>query len=113
MAKCCDITAGQLKRRIILHRLQTVPDGSGGVKTAWTQVAQPWAKIKPKSGSEKLHADRLDATGLATVIIRYREDITESDKMVYKGEDYQIRSIIDIEEMHQWLELTVERGVAQ
>lgn len=111
--KCCDITAGMLKRRVSLQRKTDTPDGSGGVTVAWTQYAQPYAMIKPKQGSEKLHADRLDATGLSTVLMRYRSDVLESDKLVFRGKDYQIRSIVNIEEADRFLELTIERGVAQ
>lgn len=111
--KCCDITPGMMKRRVSLQRKGDTPDGAGGVTVAWTQYAQPWASIKPKQGSEKLHSDRLDATGLSIVVMRYRDDVIESDKLVYRGKDYQIRSIVNIEEADRFLELTIERGVAQ
>lgn len=111
--KCCDITIGDLKRRITIQQQTKVRDGMGGYEDGWAQVAQPWAKISPKSGSEKLRADKLNADGLSTVIIRYRSDLNESMRVVYRGNNYQIRSIINIEEADRFLELTIERNRAQ
>ena len=111
--KCCEIIPGKLTRKIAINAQVTAPDGQGGVTVTWSNVANPYACIKPTSGNEKLHSDRLNAEGLATVIIRYRTNIDERMKVTYQGRDYQIRSIVDIEEMHEWLELVIERGVAQ
>jgi len=111
--KCCDITAGQLNRKITISQSVLVDDGYGGDTETWTTVVTPWAFIKPKSGGEKMHSQRLDATGMASVFIRYRDDIDETMKVTYAGKDYQIRSIVDIEEAHIWMELLIERGVAQ
>ena len=111
--KCCDITAGQLNRKITISEPVLADDGYGGDDETWSTVYTPWARIKPKSGGEKMHAQRLDATGLASIVIRYRAGLSETMKVTYAGKDYQIRSIIDIEEAHKWIELLVERGVAQ
>ena len=111
--KCCDITAGQLNIKTQIYRLIKVPDGAGGYTQDWELVFSPWARVKPKSGSEKLHSQRLNATGLASVVIRYSAGINETMKIFFKGRDHNIRSVVNIEEADEWLELLVERGVAQ
>lgn len=110
--KCCDIVAGQLNRKVEIYRLVRTSDGQGGETEAPSLVASPWARLTPKSGSEKVHADRLDAHGLSSVVIRYRDDLDESMYLVYRSRNYQIRSIINVEEADEWTELTIERGVA-
>jgi len=55
----------------------------------------------------------LDAQGLSSVVMRYRADIVETDKLVFEGQEFQIRSIINVEEMNRFTELLIERGVAQ
>lgn len=111
--KCCDLTSGMLRTTGSLQRLERAPNGSGGFDDTWTEYATPRMKVVPMSGGEKLHSNRLDATGMARVYMRYRSDIVESDKLTIEGNDHQIRSIVDIELRHKWLELMIERGVAQ
>ena len=73
----------------------------------------PYAHIKPMSGRELVNADKLDALAVSRFVIRYRSDLRESDRVNYRGTRYNIRSIVNINEQDQWLEITAERGVAQ
>ena len=111
--KCCDIISGMLNRKIEFQRQVTAPTSSGGETVAWSTYANAWAHIKPMTGSEKLKFDRLGFEQMMKVIIRYRGDLTTLDKVVYRSEQYQIRSIVNIEEADQWLEIMMEKGVAQ
>lgn len=111
--KCCDIAIGDLRHKVSLQRKSLTSDGVGGSVVAWTEYATPYAKIKPKSGGEKIYLNRLNASGLSTVVMRYRDDVQESDKLVFRGDEYQIRSVINVEERDRYTELTIERGVAQ
>ena len=111
--KCCDIAVGDFRHKVSLQRKDIVSDGVGGSTVAWTEYATPWTKITPKTGGEKVYLNRLNASGLSTVVMRYRSDISESDKLVYRGNEFQIRSIINVEERDRYTELTIERGVAQ
>ena len=111
--KCCTIKSGELRHQVSLQRKQNNSDGVGGSIITWSEYATPWCKISPKSGGEKLYLGRLDAQGLSSVVMRYRADIVESDKLVFKDQEFQIRSIINVEEMNRFTELLIERGVAQ
>ena len=111
--KCCDITAGQLNIKTQIYSPAETSNGQGGFTKSWVLLVSPWARVKPKSGSEKLHSQRLNAHGLASMIIRHREDLNESMKVVVRGRDHQVRSIVNIEEADEWIELIIERGVPQ
>ena len=111
--KCCDIKVGDLRHRVSIQRKTRAPDGVGGSIVTWVQYATPWCKITPKTGSERIYLDRLNAQGLSTVIMRYRADMSEKDKLVFRGNEYQIRSIINIEERNRYSELVIEKGQAQ
>lgn len=115
MTKCCDVTIADLRWQIQIQNKEPTgaTDPMGGVIVDWVTVATPWAKMKPMTGTEQYRADKLNAVGITQVIIRYRSGLNEAMKVVYKGEDYQIRSIIDMEEKRQWLELMIEKGVSQ
>jgi SPP1 family predicted phage head-tail adaptor len=111
--KCCQITTGMLNRKIELQQLVKTPTATGGFTQSWVSVATLWAKIKNTSGSELLHADQLGATSFSDFIIRYRANINELMKIVYRGIDYQVRHINNIEEADLWLIVKAEKGVSQ
>lgn len=111
--KCCDITPSDLKHKIQIYRLAEVADSLGGFTTSWILHKTKWAKVKPMSGRELIHADKIDATAASTFTVRFDADILESDKIAFKGDDYNIRSIVNIDEGDRFLSILGERGVAQ
>lgn len=111
--KCCDITVGMLNRRISIERLQLTPDTLGGFTEVWQPLSQPWAFIKPMSGRELLSADKIEATAVSRFVIRYNKNLLESDRVLYRGVYYNIRSLVNIDELDEYTEITAERGVAQ
>lgn len=111
--KCCDLYPGMLNKRIIIQRKTLTPDSLGGFTEVWSQIANPWAHIKPMSGRELIHADKIDATAVSRFIIRYNPNLLESDRVLYRGTYYNIRSLINVDEKDEYTEVTAERGVAQ
>ena len=110
---CCDIYPGLLNRRISIERKTLTADSLGGFTEEWQPLAQPWAHIKPMSGRELIHADKIDATAVSRFVIRFNANLREDDRILYRGVYYNIRSLINIEERDQYTEITAERGVAQ
>ena len=111
--KCCQIKPSDLNRKATLQNLVKTPTATGGFTSVWVDVADVWAKIKNASGSEMLHADQLGATAFSDFTIRYRSNINEIMRLVYRGTNYQIRHINNIEEADLWLVVKAERGVSQ
>lgn len=113
--KCCDITPAMLKRKVSIQEKQTTTDQFGGESVAWVEVDTPWCMLKPLNGRERVYADRLNATGDTILTMRYKSPLgfDESAKVVYRGTEYQIRSIINLEEADRWLQLVLEKGVVQ
>lgn len=111
--KCCDIKIGDLNRKIMINTLNETDDGQGGQTITPVLLAEPWVKMTPMKGREKVQSDRLTTEQLTQVLMRYRSDVTEKQQVVYKGEEYQIRSVVNIEEADEWLELMIERVAAQ
>ncbi len=110
---CCDITVGQLNRKVDLYKIVKESTPTGGFTQSWVKVTTLWAKIKNASGTELLRADKLGATAYSDFTIRYRSNIDETMKLVYRGTDYQIRHINNVEEADKWMIVKAERGVAQ
>ena len=111
--KCCDLYAGKLIHKITIERETAVPDGYGGSTDTWSTHKSLKAFIKPISGRERLHSQRLEASMSHKVFIRFSGDIIASDRVNYNGRFFQIRAIVNIEERNKWIELTCEEGVAQ
>tara|TARA_R110000744_G_scaffold106775_1_gene203156 strand:+ start:3311 stop:3649 length:339 start_codon:yes stop_codon:yes gene_type:complete len=111
--KCCDIYAGKLRSAIAIERLTLGTDAIGGNSQSWATNKSLKAFIKPMSGGEYLHSQRLEARLSHRIYIRYTADILNTDRVVYNGRNFQIRAIINIEERNKWIELHCEEGVAQ
>ena len=110
--KCCDVTAGKLKNRIQLQELIIVEDGAGGNTRTWKTIQSVWAMLRQTSGSERYQNDRLTAIANFRATIRYRDDISPVNRIVFQGKAYQIRSVDNVEFENKWLDLTLENGVA-
>lgn len=112
---CCDITLGDLNRKIQIFALDESRAPTGGYSTTWTLLMSVWAKISAKQGREISHGDQLDAIATSEFTIRYRADLVgnESAKITYKGVDYQIRSIVNVDEADEWMTIRAVRGDVQ
>ena len=123
--KCCDIHAGQLRALIKIERKVRTPDGMGGFTEVWTAdpPAGVWAEWKGYEGtsqfnSEEWHAMRQTAVNRFRVVIRFRGDAygapyyNEADRVIYRNREYNIESILDVEDAQRWLKMTCIAGRA-
>jgi SPP1 family predicted phage head-tail adaptor len=110
---CCKYKAGDLNRKIDVNQPNNISDGQGGSSVGWTLFKSTWAKLEPMKGAEKVRSDRLTTAQMTKVIMRYDPLVTDEMQIVYNGEEYQIRSVVNINESNEWLELMIERVVAQ
>lgn len=102
--------AGELDQRVTFRRQVSTADGMGGSSTTWTDIATVWALVRPMTGREREHSDRLNAQANYLMVIRYRDDIDEADIAVWKGRQFNIRFSKD-RARSRFLELEAERGV--
>jgi SPP1 family predicted phage head-tail adaptor len=103
--------ASELDQRVTFLRETKVDDGMGGSTITWATIDTVWAKVRPMSGTEREHSDRLNAQANYLIVIRYRSDITESDVAEWKGTRFNIRFSKD-EARSTFLPIEAERGVA-
>lgn len=109
---CCDLTAGMLRTPIEIQEYKDTDDGLGGRTKQWCTVLSPRTHWKHASMYERLQAMQLNAGVMHRVYMRYSAVPTAKHRIWYKGQAYQIRGVVDIEERRRWLELSVEEGVA-
>ncbi len=88
--------AGSLDRQIELQHFTETQDEFGGVTLAWTTLATVWAQVRELRGSERVEAAQLAATVDAYFIIRYRTDIIPKMRILYEGDVFDIREVLEL-----------------
>lgn len=107
--------AGSLNTRIVVQRATTGDDGYGNVITGWAYLLTVWANVRETPGKETVAAGRLEASRTATIRIRASSDakaITPADRVLARGQIWNIRSIAAVDDGRSLLELLCEVGVA-
>jgi SPP1 family predicted phage head-tail adaptor len=103
------VNPGELRTQISLQS-RTITDQTGGFqKPTWSTIAMVWSRWKNAHGAESLQAALVGAEAPATVLIRYRSGLDQTCAVLKGSERYEIISIDDIEERHEYQELKVKR----
>jgi SPP1 family predicted phage head-tail adaptor len=103
--KCCDITAGDLNKQVIIETKSASRKAGGGNTVTWATVCAVWAKITPRPTNEFLRALGKDPQTSHKIFMRYRDDITPRERIKYGSRYFGIRSVINVEEKGKWLEI--------
>lgn len=88
--------AGKLDRTIAIERKTETITPSGGVVTAWTNLATVRAEIVQQSASEFLTGFGEAETGTVVFRVRYLADLTTADRITYEGTAYDLKEIAEI-----------------
>lgn len=107
--------AGKMKDRITFRRANRTEDGSGGFEQDDVTLAVVWGEFTPaKTGRETVIGDKTTAIAFGKVKVRSSvtiRSILESDKIIIKQVEYQIRWMDDLERRNQYMWFEIERGV--
>ena len=109
--------AGSLSERIGFEAEVEGDDGYGGVIIGFAEQFVEPARLEPRVGSEPVIASRLQGIQPFTMTIRSNErtrTITPAWRARNKrtGVVYAIKSVVNIDERNQWIELLVVEGEA-
>ena len=96
---------------ISIERKTSVDDGYGGRTNTWTELTRTRATIEPLSGREQLMASRLRNPITHRFRFRYRAGLAGSDRIVFRGREFNIRSIVNEREMNRWLVIGADENV--
>ena len=105
------LTAGALRHRVAIDRLNTAQDETTGEMVAsWVEVAASVpASIKPISGREFIQAAKVDSRVTARITIRYRPGMKATMRVRHGETIYTIIAILpDPLSGKEWLTLLVE-----
>lgn len=101
---------GELVELIRIERKAEVDDGLGGFTLSWTLLGEERAHIRPRRGSERVEAGGLRGVASFLCVIRRRQDVRVSDRVIWRGEPFDIVFAGDSTARGRYLELELERG---
>ena len=111
----------KLNKEIIIQIETATPDGGGGSASSWVNIPTdptPRAKIenfmniKNPTGRDRFMHGKVQNEQTYKFIIRHRTDITPDMKIIYNGDDYNIRTILPDEVNGKYMEIFGEKGIA-
>lgn len=112
-------TSSRLRHRLTLQQEVQTPDGAGGSNKSWADVTDLWAEIIPITGSgikgggkEIVFGDQVEANISHRILLRYRDGVTPDMRLVFESRIFNIRYVVDVNEMRENLTLLVQEGVA-
>lgn len=103
---------GELRTVIVLKR-PVLTEDAGGFKHAssYTTLDTVFSKWVNAHGAEVWQAQSVQAEQPATVLLRYCSELDTTCLVERSGQLFQIVSIDDIQERHEYMELKVTRMV--
>jgi SPP1 family predicted phage head-tail adaptor len=103
--------AGSLRHRVKIQQPVETVDSTGTTQVKWVDVAETWASIEPLEGREFFAAKQINPEVQGRIRIRYRDEITPKDRVVYNGREFDILAILNREERNIELELLVNEPI--
>lgn len=103
-------TAQDLTTKIQLQRVEYVTDAWGQQVATWTTYAEVFARFEPLLGREFFAAAQTISEAQAKITLRWRDGIQASDRIVARGEAWDIVSIQNIAYRNRELLIYLKRN---
>jgi SPP1 family predicted phage head-tail adaptor len=87
------VQAGKMDRRIVLQRMTSSLNAIREPTESYATLATVWAEVTPASVAESQGADSTQARAYTQFSIRYRNDLTAKDRIVFDSKTYKILGI--------------------
>ncbi len=100
---------GELRTLISLQQRTITTNDGGFQEPTWTTIGNVYSKWENAHGSEVWAADAAGAEQPATVLIRYNRELDTTCAVLKGSTRFEILSIDDIRERHEYMELKVKR----
>jgi SPP1 family predicted phage head-tail adaptor len=84
-----------MRERVTFQRPTQTRSGSGETRLAWSEIATVWASVDGVTARDIMQAQQAEVLATHKVIIRYRDDIDHTARMIYRGRTMELSSVID------------------
>lgn len=107
------VGAGSLRHKVQLQRPDVGQNPvTGEQEPVWVTIAEPWAEMVPMSAREFLAAGAEQSEVRGRIVIRFRQEIDATMRIVYRGKWYNIHGVMtDAESGKEHQTLMVGEGV--
>lgn len=100
---------GKMRERIVIQTVPTVVGAIGNVAAATpVTFATVWAQVKPVRASEDVVAERLSATAVFQIIVRYLPGLSPAMRILWDGRVLNIDSIRNLDERRRFLTIVAQ-----
>jgi len=99
------IEAGRLTEYVSLQRATNTQDGTGAPTRTWSTFAFAWAQIDTLTERERLVAAQLVVDATHRVTLRYDDQLTPVDRVLWNTRVLDVSSVIDPGQQHEMLVL--------
>lgn len=103
--------AGRLRHQVILQSRSTTPNDYNEPVVSWSAVGTYRAAIEPVTGRERFASAERVAEGQVRIIMRYVGAITEENRIVHGSTVYDIKAVVNKNEIDREYELICQKGV--
>jgi SPP1 family predicted phage head-tail adaptor len=97
---------GAMRERIAIQRKVATSDGQGGHPAAYVVRAVVAAALEALTGREAIAAQQITATFGRAFVVRFRDDVSVTDRIVWAGRTLQIETAVDPDDDRRFLRLT-------
>lgn len=103
-----------LRHAITIERKTQARKATGGLTDSWATLAgaPTRAGVVPVSGREFFSFNRVEARYSIKAVVRHFDGLTEDDRVVFDGDNYNITYIENVEHRDRWLVLYLDGGKA-
>jgi len=110
--------ASKMKHRVTFQSEVLTSDGIGGNSISWTNFTTVWASIDSLSShsGRSLNAEKNFAGGIneikpVKITIRYISGISSNMRIMFDSRVFNIRSVVNVDEKNEILQIFAEEGV--
>lgn len=109
------LAAGKLRHKVLIqYPLTTQDPATGAMIVVWTDVASVWASVEPLSAREFIAASAEQSEVNGKVVIRRRDGIDATMRILYRGLAYHILGVLtDPVSGLEYMTLPVSEGVRE
>ncbi|MHA6298127.1 phage head closure protein [Devosia sp. CAU 1758] len=89
-------SVGTLTDRVQVLRRESLGDGGGGHERIYVPMTSLWARVRILSGRQGTNADGRTVAISHSVVLRFRNDVSPGDRVVYRGRNLDVVSTADL-----------------
>lgn len=97
------IDPGAFRHELALQQATLTPDGMGGHKEEWAEIATLFARVEPVSAASRFGADQTLESVTHRVTMRHRDGVSSGMRLMRRERVFDILTVHDPDETGRYL----------